>query len=145
MTKFWEDGGLANALANAPLHEVLEPFEYMHLVKRPPVRRRKPAPPGGPWTTAEAAARLRCSIKTLKGYVETGALRYVAMGHGTKRRRRMFTDADINEFIASQTRRDVPCPSTRTRARRTGNSISGGEVIAFSAARRPGPGVKPKG
>ena len=36
----------------------------------------------------------------------TGALRYVTIGHGTKRPRKMFTDADLNEFIAEQTRKD---------------------------------------
>ena len=67
-----------------------------------------------------------------------------SIGHGTKRPRRMFTDADLDEFIADQTRKDVPCPSTATSARRTGNSTSSSEVIAFTALRRPRPGVKPK-
>ena len=48
------------------------------------------------YTMAEAAKRLGCSKKTLKGHIESGALRYVSLGHGPKRKRRMFTDADLN-------------------------------------------------
>ena len=91
----------------------------------------KPTLPDGLRPAAEAAAKLRCSIKTLNGHVESGALRYVVIGHGTKRPRRMFTDADLNEFIANQTRKDVPCPSSASNARRIINSTSSAEVIAF--------------
>src|SRR2546430_15506855 len=52
-------------------------------------------PPDGLKTAAQAAARLGCSVKTLNGHVASGALRYVIIGHGTKRPRRMFTDADL--------------------------------------------------
>jgi hypothetical protein len=109
-------------------------------------RRRQPRirTPDGLLTRAEAAAKLGCSAKTLDGHVECGALRYVAIGHGRKRVRRMFTTADLDEFIAAQTRKDVPCPSTRIRARHTGNLTSDGEVIAFTAQPRPRAGAKPK-
>jgi hypothetical protein len=101
----------------------------------PRAKRRKPRPSDGLWTAAEAAARLRCSIKTLKGHVAAGRLKYVLVGHGTKRQRRMFSDADLNEFIANQTRKDVACPSIEPRARLTGTSIFNGEVIGFTARR----------
>ena len=101
-------------------------------------------PPDGLRTPAEAARKLRCSIKTLNGHVASGALRYVIIGHGKKRPRIRFTDADLDQFIANQTRKDVPCPSTATRAPRSGNTTSSGEVIAFSAQPRPRPGAKPK-
>ena len=65
-------------------------------------------PPGGLCTEAEAAAKLGISIKTLSGHVAAGSLKYVAVGHGTKRPRRMFTDADLDEFIVNQTRKDSP-------------------------------------
>ena len=65
-------------------------------------------PPDGLLTASEAAVKLRCSVKTLNGYVAAGALKYVAIGHGTKRPRKMFTDADLDQFIANQTRKDVP-------------------------------------
>jgi hypothetical protein len=93
------------------------------------------APPQGLRTADEAAAKLRCSIKTLRGHVRSGALRYVVTGHGIKRPHKMFTDADIDEFIANQTRKEAPasCPSLRTPARRSSGTTSRSEVIAFSA------------
>jgi hypothetical protein len=102
-------------------------------------RRYKPrtAPPAGPWTASETAAKLRCSIKTLNGHVATGAIGYVIIGHGTKRPRKMFTDSDIAAFIANQTRKDSPCPSTASRARHTSTSTSSGTVIDFTAPRKP--------
>jgi hypothetical protein len=36
--------------------------------------------PGGLKTAAQAAAKLNCSIKTLKGHVAAGELRYVSIG-----------------------------------------------------------------
>jgi hypothetical protein len=120
------------------------------LPKLPDGERRQKAkppvapPPDGLRTPAEAARKLHCSVKTLNGYVKSGALKYVAIGHGKRRQRRMFTNSDLDQFIANQTRKDAPCPSTRTRARRTGNSISGGEVIAFTGVPKPRPGGKRK-
>jgi hypothetical protein len=105
-------------------------------------RQRKLRPPNGLLTRAQAAAKLNCSLRTLDGHVASGTLRYVVIGHGKKRPRRMFTDADLNEFIANQTRKDVPCPSTASRARRSGTTISGGEVIAFTGLRNARPGGK---
>jgi hypothetical protein len=101
----------------------------------PKRRQREPrlALPNGLHTQSEAAAKFGCSVKTLRGYVAAGRLRYVQIGHGTKRLRRMFTDADLDEFIANQTRKDsLVCPSSSTRARPSTNMTSGGEVIAFS-------------
>jgi hypothetical protein len=84
----------------------------------------------------EVAAKFGCSVKTVRGHVKSGALRCVVIGHGAKRQRRMFTDADLDAFIANQTRKDVPaCPSTGSRARRSGTSTSTAEVIGFSARR----------
>src|SRR5262249_17562006 len=109
-----------------------------------PARTPRQPSPDGLKTAAQAAAKLNCSIKTLFGHVAVGALRYVAIGHGTKRPRKMFTDADIDAFIAAQTRKDVPCPSTASRARRIGTSISGGEVIALTTLRKRRRDAKPK-
>jgi excisionase family DNA binding protein len=107
-------------------------------------RRPRLAPPDGLKTMREAAARLGCSEKTLKGHLENGEIGYVAIGHGTKRPRRMFTDADIDAFIANRTRKDAPCPSIAPRARHTSTSISSGEVIDFTVPRKPRPSAKPK-
>jgi hypothetical protein len=121
---------------------LLEPWDYMHLSKPPRVP--TPRPPDGLRTMAEGAAKLRCSIKTFNGHVAAGRLKYVLVGHGTKRQRRMFTDADLDEFITNQTRKDVPCPSTARSARRTGTSTSSGTVIDFTAPRKPPTSAKPK-
>src|SRR5262249_6861677 len=109
-------------------------------------RKPRPPPPDGLKTTAQAAAKLNCSIKTLNAHVAAGDLRYVSIGKGTKRQRRMFADPDINEFITTQTRKDFPCPSTRTEtaARRISTSTSKCEVIGFTALRSRRPGAKPK-
>jgi hypothetical protein len=114
----------------------------------PPQRRRQRRPriarPDGLRTAAEAAARLGCSIKTLNGHVASGALRYVAIGHGRKRPRKMFADADLTAFIEAQTRKDSPCPSDATRGPRSGNTISKSEIIAFSEVQKRPRGAKPK-
>jgi hypothetical protein len=114
---------------------------------QPQRRERKPraVAPNGLMTMGEAAARLGFSVKTLQGHIASGALRYVVVGHGSKRPRKMFTDADIQDFIANQSRKDIPCLSTASRARRTGISTSRCEVIAFTAQPRPQRAVKPKG
>jgi hypothetical protein len=112
--------------------------------KPPRQRRARSAPPGGLRTMGEAAARLGCSIKTLNGHVATRALRYVNIGHGSKRPRKMFTDADLNTFIEAQTRKDSPCPPSATRARPTGSTTSSGEVVAFTARPKSRPSGKPK-
>jgi hypothetical protein len=109
-------------------------------------RKVRVRPPDGLRTPAEAARKLGCSIKTLNGHVATGALRYVIIGHGKKRPRKMFADADLDAFIANQTRKDVPCPSTKTRtvARRSSTSTSNSTVIGFMARRNARRNVKPK-
>jgi hypothetical protein len=111
-----------------------------------PPRQRKVrlAPPDGLRTLGEAAAKLGCSIKTLNGHVAAGDLRYVIIGRGTKRPRKMFTDSDINAFIAAQTRKDFPCPSTAPAKRLTGILTSNTVVIGFTARRNARLGVKPK-
>lgn len=113
-------------------------------VRRP--RKLRVRPSDGLRTAAEAAAKLGCSVKTLFAHADAGELRYVVIGHGTKRPRRMFTDPDLDELIANQTRKDTPCPSIRTRtvARHTSTSTSKCEVIGFTARRNARRAVKPK-
>jgi hypothetical protein len=110
-------------------------------------RQRSPRarPPDGLKTLQEGAAKLGCSIKTLNGHLASGALRYVITGHGTKRPRKMLTDADLDTFIENQTRKDSPaCQSSATRARHTGGSTFSSTVVAFSAQPRPRPSGKRK-
>jgi hypothetical protein len=101
-------------------------------------------PPDGLKTAAQAAAKLGCSIKTLNAHVSSGALKYVAIGHGKKRLRKMFADADLNEFITNQTRKESPCLSDATHARRSTRTTSKSTVVAFSDLRRRPPGGKRK-
>src|SRR5262245_61382569 len=85
-----------------PALETIEAFRYRcarvqkqlaRLYPQPQRRRRQPrtSVPGGLLTAAQAAAKLGISVKTLNGYIELGALKYVAFGHGRRRQRRMFT------------------------------------------------------
>jgi hypothetical protein len=119
------------------------------ITAKPSRQREQPAPepnPLGLRTRSEAAARLRMSLKTFDAHVDAGAIRYVLVGRGTVRQRKMFTDPDFDEFVANQTRKDVPLPclSAKTRAHRIGNTISNGEVVAFSARPRKPTNAKPK-
>ena len=136
-----------------PNLETIEAFRYrcMHTQKLlaqlyPKRRRRKPhaSVPGGLLTAAQAAAKLNCSIRTLTAHVASGDLKYVIIGRGSKRPRRYFTPADLDQFIANQTRKAQPCPSTATRTRHTGSSTSGGEVLAFTALQKRRHDGKPK-
>ena len=120
--------------------------DMVFTVKAAPGRQEKASlpPPDGLRTPAEAARKLRCSVKTLNAHVASGALRYVVIGHGKTRMRRMFSDADLNEFIANKTRKVTPCPSTAGRARPTGISTFTGEVIDFTGPRKPPRDAKPR-
>jgi Helix-turn-helix domain len=105
-----------------------------------PARHRKPVlpVPDGLMTEAEAAGRLRCSLKTVRKHMHGGALRYVSIGLGEKRKRRMIAQSDLNEFIRNQTRTESSqeCLSTGTSARRIGSSIFKSELIGFTARRK---------
>lgn len=94
-------------------------------------------------TPREVAERLRCSLRTLSDHVKAGHIKYIIIGHGKKRPRRMFTDADVDAFIERQTRREslpsLPEPTRRFRAAR--NAKSGAEV--FDIAVQFGVGAKP--
>jgi hypothetical protein len=112
-----------------------------------PKRQRQPraSVPGGLLTAAQAAARLNCSIKTLSGHVAAGDLKYVVIGSGIKRLRRFFTVADLDQFIANQTRKDAPlCRSSKTRVRPIGALTSNIVAIGFSERPKSRPGGKRK-
>ena len=74
----------------------------------------------------------------------SGGIKYVTIGHGTKRPRKMFTDADLDAFIANQTRRRSRMSVYRPGDRHTGISTSNSEVIGFTARRNARLAVKPK-
>ena len=98
------------------------------------------------FTPREAAAYLRCSPKTLKAHIASGALRYIQIGRGQVKRHRMIAESDLVDFVHNQTRKEfpIPCPSSKINARRIGGSTSSTAVIAFSAQPRPRPGGRPK-
>jgi hypothetical protein len=123
-------------------------IDQLNSATKRPYRQRKPRhpTPDGLKTAAQAAAKLGCSIRTLNGHIASGALRYVIIGHGTKRPRKMFTDPDLDNFITNQTRKDVSCPPTspKTAARLTSTTTSKCEVIGFTARRNARRAAKPK-
>jgi hypothetical protein len=140
-------------LSDAPravrAHFLAATKEALRLDAAPVKPARKPRivrarPPDGLRTKAEAAAKLGCSIRTLDGHIDAGELRYVIIGHGKKRPRKMIADADLDQFIANQTRKDSPCPSDATHDRRSTSTISRSNVFAFSALQKRPRSAKPK-
>ncbi|WP_367184945.1 helix-turn-helix domain-containing protein [uncultured Bradyrhizobium sp.] len=83
----------------------------------------------------EVAERLKVSVKTLDGYADAGEIRYVDLSRGGKNKRRRYTPEFVEEFISRRTRRDVPCPSTAPKARRSTTTTSKSNVIGFTARR----------
>jgi excisionase family DNA binding protein len=101
-----------------------------------PVPPPQPVPSDGLKTPAQAAQRLGVSIRTLRGLVSSGAVRYVAIGRGRQREKMMFTDADLDDLVASRTRQKArECLSTSPKVRRSITSTSNGKVLAFTARR----------
>jgi excisionase family DNA binding protein len=125
----WERGKDRTGIVDEPDDE--------ELVEPPVPPQPEPAPADSLKTPAQAARRLNISIRTLRGLISSGELRYVNVGHGKQREKIMLTDNDINDLIASRTRQKAPqsCPSTSPKARRSTTSTSSGEVVAFTALR----------
>jgi hypothetical protein len=142
----YSEAGIAALAAEVEeiFHEMRAEADSQSVLRSTQKPQADSAQPDGLRMPTEAARKLGCSIKTLNGYVKAGVLKYVALGHGKRRQRRRFTDADLNEFITNQTRKDSPCPSDATRARRSGNTDSKSEVVSFSALQRRRTGAKPK-
>ncbi|WP_420712639.1 helix-turn-helix domain-containing protein [Ancylobacter sp. SL191] len=88
-------------------------------------------------TPKEAAEALRISVKTLFDHVEQGRLRYIRVGAGLKRPRRMFSNDDLDEFIERQRRQDAPCRSTNRKGPRSTTTTSRSVVVAFTDQPRP--------
>jgi hypothetical protein len=98
---------------------------------------------GGQRTTAAsslltpkmAAADLGISTKTLTGHADDGELRYINVGRGKKKKRRMYTRADLEEFKERRAQREVRCLSTGTKRARSTTSISNSKATAFTDLR----------
>jgi len=116
------------------------------LVEPAPQPAPAPAPADGLKTPSQAARRLGVSIRTLRGLVSSGELRYVNVGRGKQREKMMFTDNDLDDLIAKRTRQKAQqlCQSTSPAARRTITTTSNGKVLAFTARRNGRIGGKRK-
>ncbi|TVR12286.1 MAG: DNA-binding protein [Salinarimonadaceae bacterium] len=84
-------------------------------------------------TMHEAASMIGVCERTLRDHVRDGALRYILVGRGVKRQRRMFDPADIDAFVEAQRRTE--CRLTDQRAGRSTSTISSCEVIDFTGRR----------
>jgi excisionase family DNA binding protein len=85
----------------------------------------------GLMTLPEAAEFLRISERTLQDHVAAGEIRYIAIGSGVKRRKKLFDETDLAEFIEGRKTVEAPkCQSTsRKVARRTSTISNIGEIV----------------
>ena len=79
---------------------------------------------------ANAAARIiGVDEKTFHALVEGEAVRYVLVGHSTKR----YTEADLRAYLMRET--ELSCRSTNQPRAVSGNTISSTRVVGFTARR----------
>ncbi|MBB3977345.1 Uma2 family endonuclease [Rhizobium azooxidifex] len=84
------------------------------------------------YSTAETAALLSISTKTLREFVRAGEIVYVPLGRGQSKPRLGFHIDDINDFVRG--RRTRECPPASTQMVRTA-SISKSPVYDILALR----------
>lgn len=89
----------------------------------------------------QAAAALGISVDTLRALISAGELRFIDVGNGKKRIRRMFDPSDLAQFCERR-RRVQSCPSTNRKARKSTSSTSNGAVIGFRARQASSPSGK---
>jgi hypothetical protein len=93
----------------------------------------------------EAAKKLHVSVDQIEGFCRDGELTFVNVGRGKKKIRRMFTEADIADFIERRRRRNPCLP--RSKVRRTTLPSSSAAAVSFLArldARQNEKPAKPK-
>ena len=95
-------------------------------------------------TPGQAAQSLDICMKTLFGHVRDGALRYINVGRGSKKPRRMFDPIDLADFRQSRKRIEAPCRFIGRKPRPSTNTTSKCEVVAFTALQSPRADGKPK-
>ena len=93
---------------------------------------------------SEAAAKLRCSIKTLNGHVAGGRSNTSSSATARSARARCSPTPISTNSLPLKPERILRVRSIATRARHTGTSTSKSKVIAFTAVPRPRPGGKRK-
>jgi excisionase family DNA binding protein len=76
-------------------------------------------------TPKEAAERLAITVEQLADLVMDGAIAYIAVGRGSKRPRRRYTEADLNDFIERRRRREVSLPTNIGRGARNTSLVIG--------------------
>ena len=86
-------------------------------------------------TLDQAAAHLNITDEQVVAFVADGTLGFVNVGRGKSRPRYRFSKQDLDAFIEHRRQKEVPCPSTRSRTRRSTTSTSGTVVIGFTARR----------
>ncbi|WP_132075676.1 helix-turn-helix domain-containing protein [Sinorhizobium americanum] len=87
-------------------------------------------------TAAEVAARLSISKKTLQRHVDDARIACVDVGTGQRAHLR-FAPCQLHDFISSQTREVLPCPSTKAKPALSISTISKSTAIAFTELPRP--------
>jgi excisionase family DNA binding protein len=97
-------------------------------------------------TVKEAADRLGISVKTLRGHVRNGRLRYINVGLGERRHSYRIDEIAIDEFKQANGHRNgqASCRFIGRKSRGSINTISNCEVIAFSEVQRQQAGAKPR-
>jgi hypothetical protein len=119
---------LGEAAKRQPTSPIVEEKKLTEILKGPTNRRMLVDRNDSPalLTPKQAAQRLQVSIETLRGFVNDGALAFINMGRGAKKKRMAFDPIDIEEFLRNRKRRLAPCPpSTGRKARNSITSISG--------------------
>jgi len=82
---------------------------------------------------AELAVLLGIDRKTLREHVKAGNIRYIAIGSGVERVRKVFAPADVAEFLALRSR--LECPSSKPKNLHTINTASTFQAFDFTALR----------
>jgi DNA-binding transcriptional MerR regulator len=74
----------------------------------------------------EAAMRLGLSVRTVRAFVEEGALNCIPVGEGKKRKRRMFSEKNLEMFISQQS--DINSASGQTASSKRNNVFHGARI-----------------
>src|SRR3954464_12094710 len=85
-------------------------------------------------TLKEVASKdhLGVCIRTVRRFIRTGELPYIATGNGRERLRRKIHPRDLRDFIDARRRFDA-CPSTSPAKARSTTTISKSEVFGSPA------------
>lgn len=95
-------------------------------------------------TLDQAATYLNITADQVAAFVQDGALDYINLGRGKKKRRIRFTKQDLDAFIEHRRQREVQCLSTGPSSRRSTPSTSGTVVSDFLGLRAAQLARKPK-